>query len=356
MESSKELTQDMKARIIDKVMRVLSKTHQSTVKREAINHKTRLNFACPYCGDSPNHIHKKRCNVYWKNLYLHCYNCGKHVTLDTFLKDFDENFEGETRIDIINFIKDNTKIISSGESLDFYLFDTINKLALTKEQLAAHYKFKEIKESTFQAYAYLKSRLLHKFTDRFAWDSVNKHLFVFNLNAAGNVIGFQIRKLGVTTGPKYVTYNIEKIYNDMNLDFNVEESELDNLNKISMLFNVMLVNFSEPITIFEGPIDSLFFRNSIGQTGVLKHITDFDELADTRYFFDCDAAGKKKMVENALEGKHCFMWEKFKAEYAIPKKIKDSNELVVWAYKTKSKCLTHINSYYTKSHLDAIYI
>ena len=115
------ISSEMKARIIDKVVRVLHTNHTHPEKRRMLESKGRLNFACPYCGDSHDNVRKKRGNLYWNDLFFHCYNCSAHASLDVFLAEHNQNFEGDDRIDVINYIKENRKHFSLGENLDFYL-------------------------------------------------------------------------------------------------------------------------------------------------------------------------------------------------------------------------------------------
>ena len=79
-------------------------------------------------------------------------------------------------------------------------------------------------------------------------------------------------------GPKYKTWNIERIYDRLKKPLNVTEEELDSLNKISMIFGILTTDLIRQFTVFEGPIDSFFMSNTIGLTGVKKQIVDFDEI------------------------------------------------------------------------------
>jgi predicted RNA-binding Zn-ribbon protein involved in translation (DUF1610 family) len=145
------ISSEMKARIIDKVVRVLHLNHSHPEKRRMLESKERLNFACPYCGDSTDSVRKKRGNLYWKNLQFHCYNCSAHESLDVFLKDHNLNFEGEDRIDVINFIKENRKNFSLGETLEFHLFDKANKLALSFDEVALGFNVYPINSLTYRS-------------------------------------------------------------------------------------------------------------------------------------------------------------------------------------------------------------
>lgn len=350
------ISSGMKTRIIDKIVRVLQYNHADAEKKQVLEGRDRLNFACPYCGDSTTNLRKKRGNLYWNDLYIHCYNCSAHVSLDTFLEDFNLNFEGEERADVINYIKENKKSISYGESLDFYLFDKIQKLALTFDELMVGFNIYPINTLTYRAYPYLKSRLLQHKLKQFGYDPRKKELYVFNLTVDGKIIGFQTRELE-GTGPKYKTWNIQRIYDRLNKSLDLPEEEIDNLNKISMLFGILTADLSRPFTIFEGPIDAMFMTNSIGLTGVKKQIVDFNEIPTARYFFDNDFEGKTRMMEKLKSGQTVFLWDKFLKDYNIlHKKIKDLNDLVKYEYENRINCLGSIDKYFTNNHLDLIFI
>lgn len=353
-----KLTSDVRTRIINKIARVLSLNHSHQEKRNYLESRGRLNFACPYCGDSTTSPRKKRGNLYWNDLYFHCYNCGQHQPLDKFLNDFGQEFEGSDQITIINYIKDNKKGFSLGESLDFHLFEKINKLALSFDELTLGFNIYPINYLTYRAYPYLKSRLLHHKTENFAYDPRKKELYVFNLNNKNKIVGFQVRKLDSSGyGPKYRTYNIQRIYDHLKLKLSVSDEDLDQINKISMLFGILQVDLSREFTVFEGPIDAMFMNNSIGLTGVKKQIADFDEIPTTRYMFDNDIEGKSKMIEKLKKGQYVFMWDKFIKDFNINrKKVKDLNDLIQYEYNKKTGCLSNIDNYFTNDELDIVFV
>ena len=352
------ISSEMKARIIEKVVRVLHQNHSHPEKRRILEGRERLNFACPYCGDSADNVRKKRGNLYWNDLYVHCYNCSAHVSLDTFLKDHNLNFEGEDRIDVLNFIKENRKNFSLGETLEFHLFEKIKNLALSFDEIALGFNVYPINSLTYRAYPYLKSRLLHHKTENFGYDPRRKELYVFNLTSDNKIIGFQTRDLdGNSGGPKYKTWNIERIYDRLKRPMNLSEEDVDSLNKISMIFGILTADMSRDFTVFEGPIDAMFMTNTIGLTGVKKQILDFEEIPTVRYFFDNDLEGKSRMIEKLKSGNTVFMWDKFLKDFRIPsKKVKDLNDLVKYEYKHRTGCLSQLDKYFTNNHLDLIFV
>jgi len=262
VEEAVKLDVNMRSQIIDKVTGILYISHPVGEKRRTEDSKDRLNFACPYCGDSADDERKKRGNIYWNDLYYHCYNCNVHETVDYFLEHFDKNFEGEERVNVINYIKDHRFKIQLQETLDFYLFDEIDKYGLTYEQIGIAFNAYPINEQTHRVYPYLKSRLLHQKANKFAYDPRKKDLYIYNFSPSGKIIGFQVRSLdGI--GPKYRTYNIERIYERLKLKIDLPEDHLNSLNKISMIFGILEVDMSRTFTVFEGPIDAYFFKNSV---------------------------------------------------------------------------------------------
>jgi hypothetical protein len=156
-----------------------------------------------------------------------------------------------------------------------------------------------------------------------------------------------------------LTYDIEKIYQEMKLPLSASEEELVALKKLSTLFGIMNANFQADVTVFEGPMDALFMSNSIALASVNRSTEELDEIPTIRYMFDNDEAGKGKMLEKLKKGKSVFMWSKFIEEANLdkyPDRIKDLNDLVIVSWKNKIKNLGKIINYFTDSKLDAYYL
>ena len=183
-------------------------------------------------------------------------------------------------------------------------------------------------------------------------------MYVFNLDSKGKIVGFQTRALENTGGPKYKTWNLERIYSRLRLSLStLTEEELTSINKISMLFGILQVDMGRDFTIFEGPIDAMFMNNSIGLTGVKKKITDFDEIPTARYLLDNDMEGKTKMIEKIKNGQKVFLWDKFLREYGLnSKKIKDLNDLIMYEYKNRTGCLEKMDEYFSNDPKDMIFL
>lgn len=318
----------------------------------------RLNFACPYCGDSTEDERKKRGNLYWESLSFHCFNCGKHRDADSLLRDFEEGFEGEQRIELVKLVRERKKYEVAQGTIKFDLFLQLDNLSIPKEEIFHALNVYPINEKTKRAFAYLKSRILTGNIERFGFDSRKNTLYVFNLDTSGErVIGYQVRNLG-DGDAKYLSYNIERMYKRLNKSLELPPDKMDSLNKISMLFGILHLDFARDFTVFEGPIDAMFMRNSIGLTGVKKNVDDFDELDSVRYFFDNDREGKKKIMEKMKLGKRGFMWQKYIADNRLTRhKIKDLNDLIKLSYKERNiDMINNINLYFSDNPRDIIYV
>jgi hypothetical protein len=69
--------------------------HGNPEKSHVVTRGERLNFACPYCGDSIKDNNKKRGNIYFGTYDFHCYNCRTHVSFEDFIKDFGKSIDGK---------------------------------------------------------------------------------------------------------------------------------------------------------------------------------------------------------------------------------------------------------------------
>ena len=91
----------------------------------------------------------------------------------------------------------------------------------------------------------------------------------------------------------------------------MDDFEAISYNKLSHFINILNVDFSQPVTIFEGYFDSHFFPNSIGVIGVNTDITFLlkDESLNLRFFYDNDSDGYKASNEKLKMGYKVFLWK-----------------------------------------------
>lgn len=375
MSSSNKISEDLKIKIRQLVKRVIEQEHGIPQKQMIKEMPGRLTFACPYCGDSTTDNKKKRGNLYWESLQYHCFNCGQHGDVYSLLKDHRVNFsDREDSISVIDYIQSNKLEVNHVEVLEHGIFKKIYDLAPTRKELTQYFGFKEI-EPGDPGFFYLRNRMLSHKLNRFMYSSKDRRLIVLNLAPDNKVIGFQTRALTKYRNARYLTYDIEKIYQEMNKKIEASEEELISLKKISTLFGILTVNFQEEVTMFEGPIDAMFIQNSIGLATAGRSTEEFDQIPTIRYMFDNDETGKKKMMQKLRRGKKIFMWGKFFDETKLdikwekymqkidknerdkyPKEIGDLNDMIRVSYYLKDKCISSLSKYFSNSQLDAYYL
>lgn len=375
MTSTSKINEQLKSKIRSLVKQVVVKQHPEASKQMIKEMPGRLNLACPYCGDSSTDHSKKRGNLYWDTLQYHCFNCGEHGDVYSFLKDHHVQFQDrEDSIAVIDYIQEHKVETNEVEVLEHDVFKLIYDLSPTREELKTALGWVEI-EPGDPAYFYLRNRLLTHKLEYFLYSPKDKRLVVLNLAPKGKIIGLQTRALTKHRKSRYLTYDIERIYQEMDKELKVTEEELISLKKISTLFGVLTVDLQREVTMFEGPIDAMFIQNSIGLATAGRSTDEFDEIPTIRYMFDNDETGKKKMMEKLRRGKKIFMWQKFFEETQMdikyekflksvdknerdkyPKELGDLNDLVRAAYILKDNSIKSIDQYFSNSKLDAYYL
>ena len=365
--------------IKNKIQEILNKkfANDSYIKRKIDVYHDRLNFSCPYCGDSRSDVRKKRGNLYLDSLRFHCFNCSHSTGINRFLSDFNEELSNEDKI-AVHEIQQNAKkfekrVSSTQSSMSMTLLD---KLAIPKDilfkQLGIISPYKDITASN-----YLKSRMINiKDWKYFAYNSLTKELYILNTSPLDRVIGFQIRQLDPKSHKqRYTSSRLTKIYSDVfNRDINgiverlllkeplgqkyIEEEDgveniVANLDRLSGIFNIMNVNLSQPLTIMEGPIDSLAIANSIALQSAAKHLDGFfDEVENVRYLFDNDKTGKEMSLKKMKNHKKVFLWGQYLDMIKSKTNIKDINDL----QKQNLFNIDIIEKCFSDDEFDAMYI
>lgn len=375
MTLTSKIDESLKQKIRSLVKQVVTNQHTDPNKRMLKEMPGRLALACPYCGDSHSDTYKKRGSLYWDSLQYHCFNCSQHGDVYSLLKDHHVGFQDrEDSIKVIDFIQEHRITADTIEVLEHDVFKQIYDLAPTREELIKSFGFKEI-EPGDPGYFYLRGRMLSNKLENFMYSPKDRRMVVLNRAPNNKVIGFQTRALSKHKSARYLTYDIEKIYQEMNKDIGVTTDELISLKKISTLFGVLMVDLQRTVTMFEGPIDAMFIQNSIGLATAGRSTDEFDEIPTIRYMFDNDATGKKKMMEKLRRGKEIFMWSKFLDETKLdliydkwldgihiserdkyPKELGDLNDIVRVAYYLKNDCIKDLSKYFSNSKLDAFYL
>lgn len=338
---------------------ILAKEFKGIPAKQRIDrYGNRLNFSCPYCGDSGD-SRKKRGNFYADTQSYKCYNggCGIFKSAIGLYYDFGVA-RGLTQEEIselkMSAEENRNKKRPLLGSLDItMLFDEdVSKYMLDRSDFMKRMNLIEAAGSPIERY--LKRR--HQVIDnRFAWDKKREKLYLFNLTADEKIVGLQVRNMESVKGsPKYLTYKLSVIWEKL---LKCKDDEFlkgcRKVDPISSVFNIGSLDFGREITIFEGPMDSWFWSNSVALCSVENRFPfDVDNI---RFFYDWDKAGLSKSIELLSNGFFVFNWGKFLEENGITKNRKwDLNDLVVHLRSTGKK-IKRLDNYFTNDVLDMGY-
>jgi len=354
MEKTNQISSKLKERLLSKLQYILSNSFNGEKTRIKQGYD-RINFACPYCGDSSDNQYKKRGNLYWKSLMFHCYNCSHHTSVVNLLKDHNNALNSvEDVTSVLDYIAENKIDTKPIEYLQIGVFKGLSDLAIERSELMKLLNLVEIQKGTV-AYKFVKNKFLLNRHKHFAWSDKKNQLYVFNLSVDDKVIGYQVRNFD-TNRAKYISFTIEKIYNEIKRDLPKIQG-MEKINTLSLYYNILIVDLTKTFTIFEGPSDALLYpRNSIALSGVNKNSDMFDEIPNARYLFDNDSIGRKTMESKLKRKKNVFMWRKFIKEHKLDKNIKDFNDLIRFCYFDKNTAYKNLDKYFTTSPYDILNI
>lgn len=332
-----------KSYIISIIQNVLNKEFSSSQKRKVVDYSERLNLACPYCQDSSKNQNAKRGNFYFNRLIYICFNCDKKTTFDRFCKDFNEQLDPDKKLEMIEHL--NSVMTYSDYEGDFVdaRFENLIEISelerVFNQDITPISDFKPVQVNG-GIYKYLIGRGIEPEFHRDIyqakyWKNEDEHDWIIcMLNRRGSkVLGMQIRNLKEGKRRMFKIYNYENLLEWINIgkdtDVTDDMNSLVIYNKLSYYFNILNVDFSSRITVFEGYLDSLFFPNSIGLVGVNtdSRFLENNNL-DLQYFFDNDEAGYKKSEEKLKSGFSVFLWKKLFDDIISKKNSKNPHQLL----------------------------
>lgn len=320
--------------ILDSLSIILKNRFQESERYRIINTKSRINIACPYCGDSHRDIRKKRGNIYTDTYLYKCYNCSKTTSIKRFLEDWNINIDGWKSFfnNIYSLSIKNHSNVSSGINI----LDLKSLKGFTIECIIKTYK---LYPPTIDIKNYLINR--GQIVDlRFWYEPKSNCIFILNI-INGMVFGAIRRFLDSNAINKYTIINYQQL-----LKWNsIEHGDTENL--ISNIWGLDTINISIPINIFEGPLDSFLCPNSLAVSGIKDCPYNF---TTNRWIYDNDKTGKTAAIDRCNNGETVFLWTKYLSENNIIG-IKDYTDL--WIYcKSKDIKIPNIENYFSQSQYD----
>lgn len=349
-------------KICDTLQEIVNEKFINSNEKRRINFDLdgRINFACPYCGDSQRDERAKRGNIYKANFNFKCYNCSEFRSFRSFLKDFhkEDGFDvGE--LAHLRELSEEIAVSSTGNfsgsaGRGFIQLMFISEYGIPRADIMQRGKYAEVTRVP-EIYKILQERKqIPENGDfrHFAYCYYSNSLIFLNLTKDRNhVIGLQHRFMKPRPGQiRFMSYTYSDIWKKL-FDIDIKQDIKDLMDKFSQIYNILGVNLGFPVTIFESSIDSHHLSNSAAMWGASKRIY----IPGWRYFFDnsrIDKAGQKAAM-NALEaGMSVFLWDKFLDDYPQFENCKDLNDI----FKKETISENLINQYFSNNPLDLIYI
>jgi hypothetical protein len=377
------------------IQSILDKEFKNSEKRRIHEYHDRLNFACPICQDSKDN-RKKRGNLYFNRLILVCFNCGAKVSLDRVCKQFSQPIDADKKLEITEYLNSQIQVNDYQNDIDEFEFQNLHSLTdierIFKEKDFSISDFSPVNTGSTVA-RYLADRgiagdMLKNIYQAKWWYTETRYenIICFLNRKEDKILSIQIRNLKPGKKRMFKIFNWETLWKWINGRDEVDSVDINQLvilNKLSYYFNLLNIDFDQPITVFEGFLDSLFFPNSIGIIGVNTSLSFLENNSglQLRYFFDNDYAGNLKTEQKLKAGYPCFIWNKlfdtivksksnvdpYKLMYRISK-VKDLNDLdtlvpksyyklklenyfsidgydLSWVPKTKKKKANYTNKY-----------
>lgn len=348
------------------IQEILNKTFSDPRKRSIHDFEDRINFSCPVCLDSRRTASKKRGNIYFDNLLFICFRCGAKIPLSTLCKDNMIQLDPIKKLEMIEHIKSNTHVKHKSELTEIDFSELID-LNILESHLA---KGDEVLTDFKPVYAhdlvynYLVERGigidLHKdIYQAKHWVSATRYepVVVFLNRKENKVLGMQTRNLKSGKYREFKIYNFETIYKWVHTEEEYQNLDMEQMavyNKLSYFFNILNIDFESTITVFEGYLDSLFYPNSIGITGVSTDMSVLENAnIDLQYFYDNDEAGFTKSEQKIKNGFKVFLWKKLFQDIVDRKNSPDPYSLLHRISKVKdlNKLSQSISNPYEKLSL-----
>ena len=351
-------------------------------KQEPYDSGDKINFACPYCGDSKSDSRKKRGNLYPERGFYKCYNdgCGVKVDLPRFISKFSLKYSlGVPEVKAqVKWVPQTTKK-KRGSLIELLINNQVGDHLLRIDQLVERFSLTPCDEADRDSRVgeFIETRRLRaipSFHECAYFDSRDDKVYLFNIDLrSGKVLGFAIRRLGEEIiGPKYLIKNYSELKKN-GLVRGITDDVISDIDNINNYFNVLNIDFTKPVMVTEGQIDAMFLRNAIATTGISKSKLLLENLlskSNTLILFDSDPAGKTQSIDLIKKGYRVFLWNRVmmdlrqkhpSVDYRIIRLIKDVNDLYQFMQRVDPSLdydsfNEFVLGYFSESPLDLLYV
>ena len=281
------------------------------------------NMRCPLCGDSKKNKTKCRAYIYRRksDLFFSCHNCGKTSSFGNFLKSLDKamyddyimerfseesggnvpkpNMEEFKTAGVMRKIQDNSINLPSIEELPT---DHLARKYILQRRIPVEHYSRIFYASDFKDFVTTKvPEKAENLLDN------EKRIVLPFWDENKNLLGFQGRALS-NSSAKYITMKLDEY--------------------AKKVYGLDTVDFSKKVPVVEGPIDSLFIKNSLASMdATLQNIIPIVGNVDAEYVFVFDNEPRNNHVHKNMEktidaGLSIVIWPPSVLE-------KDINEMII---------------------------
>lgn len=338
----------------------------------------KLNFSCPYCGDSEKDSTKKRGNIYFRTSSFKCFNdgCLKWTPLNKFISTFASKYSlsiPNIKEDVLEISKVAKFLTKRGELIEFLMDPKVKNVLLDFDEIYSRFFLKPCKDAPPDSPIGLEIRrrnLLDApgFEQSCYYDDKQDKIYIFNVDLrSGKMLGLSLRSIKEDyIGSKYNMKNYSE-FTETGLIEPIDKDTLIKIDTINNFFNILNISFSKPIVVTEGQINSMFIRNSIATTGVTKSKRILGTIISKKnalILFDNDKAGREEAMKLLDQGFKVFLWSKLiddlKKQYSnkliLIREINDINDLYSFYIKAGDpKNIDDFNDTILKYFSDSIY-
>lgn len=264
------------------------------------------NFSCPICGDSQKNKLKARGYVFQKNtdLFYTCHNCGVGLSLGNLIKHIDASLHKEYVLE--RYTSGKTNNFSAANN--FFEITPPKFDRLDKQKVFEHGQWlSELPEGHF-CLNYVERRKIPK-------GLYNSLVFTNKYRQFVNALipdhGKQLLDDARLVIPYYNEYNELIAVSGRALETSDKTLRYvtirTNDSKQKLMYGLDKINFNETVKIVEGPIDSLFLKNTIASgdanlTLCAKEISSIKKIL----IFDNEPRNKEivKLMQDAIRLDH----------------------------------------------------
>jgi hypothetical protein len=251
------------------------------------------NFRCPYCGDSQKN--RNRCRGFFyrvkSEMLFKCHNCGQGRTLANFLKDnnvnlydqyvlerFKNGLTGKGTVVKTPEIDFKTKTFNTNKS-DLISIEELNRTHPARKYLESRQIPQEKLKEIFYVEKY--KTWVNKQKPTFKTTNVDHPRIIIPLVHNDKWFGFQGRSLNPRSTLRYITTILDE--------------------SIPKIYNIDKVDYTKKVYVTEGPIDSMFLKNSVAMVGADFDHSFFISKSDTKFVFVYDNEPRNKEIVERMQ-------------------------------------------------------